>query len=57
MIAFTMWVKTWDNRRVKINVPVGMTLGELEDQLHERCWTPTTLADPQKPIATRDDHA
>ena len=44
MIAFTMWVKTWDDRRVKINVPVGMTLGELEDQLHERYWTPTTLA-------------
>jgi len=37
--AFTMWITARDGRRVKIGVPVGMTVGELEDRLHDRYWS------------------
>lgn len=45
--AFTMWITARDGRRVKIGVPVGMTVGELEDQLHERYWFPNTQSREQ----------
>ena len=38
LYAFNMWITANDGRRVKIVVPVGMTVGELEDQLHDRYW-------------------
>jgi hypothetical protein len=38
--AFTVWIKANDGRRVKIGVPVGMTVDELEGHLHERYWSP-----------------
>ena len=37
--AFTTWINAKDGRRIKIGVPVGMTVGELEDQLHEHYWS------------------
>jgi hypothetical protein len=45
--AFTTWVTARDGRRVKIGVPAGMSVGELEDQLHDRYWSKsTTLKEP-----------
>lgn len=41
--AFTAWVRAKGGRKVKIGVPVGMTVGELEDILHERYWSPPSF--------------
>ena len=38
--AVETWITAHDGRRVKIGIPVGMRLGDVEDQLHERYWTP-----------------
>ena len=38
--ALETWITAHDGRRVKIGIPVGMRLGDVEDQLHERYWTP-----------------
>lgn len=45
--AFTMRITAHDGRRVKIGVPVGMTVGELEDELHERYWSPRSESKEQ----------
>jgi hypothetical protein len=34
--AFTMWIRVPSRERIKIGVPIGITLGELEDQLYEK---------------------
>lgn len=44
--AFTMWITAKNGRRFNIGVPAGMTVGELEDQLHERYWSPKTVSTP-----------
>ena len=48
--AFTTWITARDGRRVRIGVPVGMTVGDLENQLHERYWSAPDLSrkEPQR---------
>lgn len=38
--AVKIWITAHDGRRVKIGIPVGMKLSDVEDQLHERYWSP-----------------
>ena len=33
--AFTMWITAPGRGKIKLGIPVGMTVGELEDHLHE----------------------
>ena len=46
--AFTTWITARDGRRVKIGVPLGLSVGELEDQLHDRYWPTEHSEEPPK---------
>ena len=47
--ATTFWTTTHDGRKVKIGIPVGITLGQVEDQMHDRYWSK-----PVDPPATKE---